>query len=213
MQIFNYLLHLFTGCWSRGRPSILLHSIWKRFKAIRNRFENWSNNGDPSIRSWRFESLSTGTYLARNKFNNDVKISLKVIKAEDIGKLSSVATVNIKITDINDKNPEFVGDPYKFQVKEGINKTSIGFVRATDADEGINAMISYIIPSGLPFDIDNQTGEITTNRPLDYETQKVSTYDDKTIILFCSCIAVSGFLYDQVRRSSFFVLMEFTSVG
>ncbi|KAH1012859.1 hypothetical protein HUJ05_011939 [Dendroctonus ponderosae] len=95
-----------------------------------------------------------------------------VIKAEDTGKLSSTATVNIKVTDINDKNPEFVGDPYLFHVKEGIKKTSVGFVKATDADEGINAQVTYLIPSGLPFDIDNETGEIRTNRPLDYESQK-----------------------------------------
>ncbi|KAJ8937490.1 hypothetical protein NQ314_011880 [Rhamnusium bicolor] len=95
-----------------------------------------------------------------------------VIKGEDTGKLSSTATVNIKVTDINDKNPEFVGDPYKFSVKEGLNRTSVGFVHATDADEGINALVTYLIPTDLPFDIDNETGEITTNRPLDYETQK-----------------------------------------
>jgi protocadherin-15 len=77
------------------------------------------------------------------------------------------------VTDINDKNPEFVGDPYNFTVKEGLNKTSVGFVRANDADEGINALITYSIPSGLPFDIDNETGEITTSRSLDYESQKV----------------------------------------
>lgn len=48
-----------------------------------------------------------------------------VIKAEDTGKLSSTATINIKVTDINDKNPEFVGDPYLFHVKEGNNYNSI----------------------------------------------------------------------------------------
>lgn len=87
--------------------------------------------------------------------------------------MSSTATVNIRITDINDKNPEFVGDPYTFQVKEGLNNTSIGFVRANDADEGINAIITYSIPSDLPFTIDEDTGEIFTNKALDYETQKV----------------------------------------
>lgn len=98
----------------------------------------------------------------------------QIIKAEDAGKLSSTATVNIKVTDINDKNPEFVGDPYNFMVKEGLNKTSVGFVKATDADEGINALITYSIPTGLPFVIDNETGEISTSRALDYETQKVT---------------------------------------
>ncbi|KAF7277265.1 hypothetical protein GWI33_008891, partial [Rhynchophorus ferrugineus] len=62
-----------------------------------------------------------------------------MIKAEDTGKLSSIATVNIKVTDINDKNPEFVGDPYLFHVKEGLPKASVGYVKAVDADEGINA--------------------------------------------------------------------------
>ncbi|KAG5889476.1 hypothetical protein JTB14_026489 [Gonioctena quinquepunctata] len=95
-----------------------------------------------------------------------------VIKAEDAGKLSSTVRVNIKVTDVNDKNPEFVGDPYSFKVKEGLNKTSVGFVQATDADEGINALVTYSIPTDLPFDIDNETGEISTNRPLDYETHK-----------------------------------------
>lgn len=45
-----------------------------------------------------------------------------MVKAEDTGKLSTTATVNIKVTDINDKNPEFVESemPYVFKVKEGI---------------------------------------------------------------------------------------------
>ncbi|XP_066251478.1 cadherin-99C isoform X2 [Euwallacea similis] len=95
-----------------------------------------------------------------------------VIRAEDAGKLASTATVNIKVTDINDKNPEFVGDPYLFHVKEGLGKTSVGVVKAVDADEGINAFVTYFIPNNLPFSIDNETGEIRTNRPLDYEKQK-----------------------------------------
>lgn len=77
------------------------------------------------------------------------------------------------MTDVNDKNPEFVGDPYTFEVKEGVNGSLVGFVRATDADEGINAVIAYSIPSNLPFSIDEETGEIITVRALDYETQKV----------------------------------------
>lgn len=55
-----------------------------------------------------------------------------------------------------------------------MNNTSVGFVSANDADEGVNAMITYFIPTGIPFEIDGGTGEIKTNRPLDYETQKVS---------------------------------------
>lgn len=95
------------------------------------------------------------------------------MKAEDAGKLSSTATVNIKVTDVNDKNPEFLGEPYIFEVKEGINGSLVGHVRAVDADEGINALVSYSIPSSLPFEIDAETGEIITITALDYESQKV----------------------------------------
>lgn len=42
-----------------------------------------------------------------------------MVKAEDPGKLASTATVNIKVTDINDNNPEFDEPSYKFSVKEG----------------------------------------------------------------------------------------------
>ncbi|KAL1505298.1 hypothetical protein ABEB36_004893 [Hypothenemus hampei] len=94
-----------------------------------------------------------------------------VIKAEDNEKLFSTATLNIKVTDINDKNPEFVDDTFLFHVKEGTQNTSVGFVKAVDADEGRNGLVSYTIPSELPFSIDNETGEIRTNRPLDYESQ------------------------------------------
>lgn len=49
----------------------------------------------------------------------------------------------------------------------------MGFVKAVDADEGINAIITYSIPADLPFTIDEESGEIFTNRALDYELQKV----------------------------------------
>lgn len=95
-----------------------------------------------------------------------------VIKAKDPGRLSSTSTVNIKITDINDKNPEFENAPYEFEVKEGRKNETVGSVHATDADEGINALISYSIPHDVPFKINMQTGEIVTKMSLDYETQK-----------------------------------------
>lgn len=42
-----------------------------------------------------------------------------MVRAEDPGRLSSTATVNIKVTDINDNNPKFDEDSYLFHVKEG----------------------------------------------------------------------------------------------
>ncbi|XP_014233945.1 cadherin-99C isoform X2 [Trichogramma pretiosum] len=92
-----------------------------------------------------------------------------IIKAEDAGGLSSTSTVNIKVTDINDKNPEFVGLPYEFSVKEGESRKLIGRVHADDADEGINAEITYFAPDDIPFTVDPETGEILTKVALDYE--------------------------------------------
>nr|CAD7426011.1 unnamed protein product [Timema monikensis] len=92
-----------------------------------------------------------------------------LIKAEDTGGLSSTATVNIRVTDINDKNPEFVGLPYVFRVREGEENKKVGSVHAVDADEGQNAVIYYSLPDDIPFAVDAMTGEIRTKIKLDYE--------------------------------------------
>lgn len=96
-----------------------------------------------------------------------------IIRAEDIGGLASSATVNIKVTDINDKNPEFdeTDVPYIFSVAEGKANVVVGTVHATDADEGVNAEITYSLPVDVPFKIDQSSGEIRTKIELDYETQ------------------------------------------
>lgn len=82
--------------------------------------------------------------------------------------------MNIVVSDINDKNPEFTNLPYEYFVREGINKTFVGQVTATDADEGMNANITYSLPADVPFAIDPVTGNITTKTALDYEKEKVS---------------------------------------
>lgn len=98
-----------------------------------------------------------------------------IIRAEDNGGLASSATVNIKVTDINDKNPEFdeTDVPYMFSIEEGKANAVVGTVHATDADEGINAEIRYTLPGDIPFKIDGKSGEIRTKLELDYETQTV----------------------------------------
>lgn len=77
------------------------------------------------------------------------------------------------MTDINDKNPEFVGLPYEFSVKEGEARKLIGRVHAEDADEGINAEITYFAPDDIPFTVDPETGDVLTKIVLDYEQNDV----------------------------------------
>lgn len=97
-----------------------------------------------------------------------------IVRADDNGGLSSSATVNIKVTDINDNNPTFDESmmPFKFNVEEGKANHSIGSVHAHDSDEGVNANITYSLPDETPFSINSKTGEIRTKLALDYETQK-----------------------------------------
>ncbi|XP_072950018.1 cadherin-99C isoform X2 [Epargyreus clarus] len=116
---------------------------------------------------------NTGIITVIRRLDREVLTRYQLmIKAEDPGKLSTTATVNIKVTDINDNNPKFDEDSYTFHVKEGASGEFVGHVHATDIDEGVNAMISYSIPSHLPFSIDNATGLISTNTKLDYEETK-----------------------------------------
>lgn len=95
------------------------------------------------------------------------------IRAEDTGGLSSSATVNVKVSDLNDKNPEFDDHimPYAFNVDEGKANAYVGLVHAHDADEGINALVSYFLPDDVPFTINVSNGEIRTKSALDFETQ------------------------------------------
>lgn len=97
-----------------------------------------------------------------------------IVRADDNGGLSSSATVNIKVTDINDNNPTFDESmmPFKFSVEEGKANHSIGVVHAHDPDEGANANVTYSLPNDVPFTINSKSGEIKTKVSLDYETQK-----------------------------------------
>lgn len=97
-----------------------------------------------------------------------------IVQADDNGGLSSTATVNIKVQDSNDNDPQFDENvlPFKFSVNEGKQNLFVGKVNAIDADEGINSKIIYSIPIDVPFIIDEKTGMIQTKEALDYETKK-----------------------------------------
>lgn len=97
-----------------------------------------------------------------------------IVKAEDLGGLFGSATVNIKISDINDNNPEFDENtlPYTFSVEEGKANATVGTVHASDSDEGVNAAVTYTLPEDVPFRINSKSGEIRTKIKLDYETKK-----------------------------------------
>ncbi|XP_077122285.1 protocadherin gamma-B1-like isoform X14 [Ranitomeya variabilis] len=93
---------------------------------------------------------------------------------------SGTTVVNIIVGDANDNFPIFTHEVYKVSVNEDIPiNTTIVTVNATDRDEGVNAQISYsfsktsanVHHTGM-FTIHPRSGDVTTNRPLDFEVIK-----------------------------------------
>ncbi|KAH9504992.1 hypothetical protein Btru_061348 [Bulinus truncatus] len=84
------------------------------------------------------------------------------------------ATVNVTVTDVNDRVPTFDQVFYKGNATE--NSTNIGAlvvrVNATDPDAGNDGKVLYSIddPDGL-FAINNSTGEVTVLKAPDYEVK------------------------------------------
>ncbi|RXM29421.1 Cadherin-6 [Acipenser ruthenus] len=94
-----------------------------------------------------------------------------VIQAKDMagqmGGLSGTATVNITLTDVNDNPPRFIQSTYQLSTSESADiGSSIGRIKANDADVGKNADIQYSIIGGDGMDVfnivtDRATGEDT----------------------------------------------------
>ena len=87
----------------------------------------------------------------------------------------------VAVTDINDHIPEFIGEPFRFSILEGMPRDShVDNVIARDRDTGRNAIIRFSILGVTPlfaanwFSINHITGEITTNEVLDREFEPPS---------------------------------------
>ncbi|MPC29093.1 Cadherin-23 [Portunus trituberculatus] len=117
------------------------------------------------------------------------------IQAQDRGfpPNSVLSHVNICVLDFNDHAPEFVSPSENVTIKVPENATVGSLViqvRATDQDIGINGAVRYrILKDGLgnwqTFTIDQTTGAILLQKPLDRERQKlyeirVEAYDQGT---------------------------------
>ncbi|CDQ67310.1 unnamed protein product [Oncorhynchus mykiss] len=114
--------------------------------------------------------LSTATELDRE----DQGSYFLYIQATDSGcpPLHSIGKVNVTLSDINDNRPVFYPVQYFANVKE--NEPSGSFVTtvlATDPDLGRNGTVKYIITAGdtSKFHINSNSGQITTQVPLDRE--------------------------------------------
>ena len=108
------------------------------------------------------------------------------VSASDLGDhpLTTTATIQIYVTDINDNSPEFSEDLYEFEVEESVPPgTIVGMINANDSDSFSNAQLSFVLlktNSSEPFLIDKNTGVITTNIIFDYETN--SSYNLQVVV-------------------------------
>eukprot|EP00079_Xenopus_tropicalis_P010608 XP_002935630.2 PREDICTED: cadherin-10 [Xenopus tropicalis] len=110
-----------------------------------------------------------------------------VIQAKDMGGqmggLSGTTTVNITLSDVNDNPPRFSQNSYHISVPETATVGStVGRIKATDADIGKNAEVEYRILDGDETAVFNiftekstQDGVITVRKRLDYESKRLYT--------------------------------------
>ncbi|XP_067454597.1 LOW QUALITY PROTEIN: protocadherin alpha-8-like [Thunnus thynnus] len=133
------------------------------------------------------------------------------IKATDCGEppLSTVKTLNIQISDINDNRPHFDQNPLQFYLLENnVAGTSVFSVSAIDNDVNENAAISYHILRGENgnemssfLNINSDNGHITALKSFDFETLKTFQFQvvatDSGTPSLSSNVTVNVFILDQ----------------
>ncbi|KAM4809573.1 LOW QUALITY PROTEIN: protocadherin Fat 1 [Rhinophrynus dorsalis] len=100
------------------------------------------------------------------------------VKATDGGGKFCQADVELTLEDVNDNAPEFSADPYSVTVFENTElKTPVTRVQAIDADAGLNHKVQYSLVNSADgqFSIDEWSGMIKLEKPLDRELQAVYT--------------------------------------
>lgn len=104
------------------------------------------------------------------------QIKVLAIDRANQGRINTgTAAIVVKVTDLEDNGPEFVSQSPVTRISESIPKGSyVTTVKAVDGDRGVNNKIKYSIVRGgnNMFKIDEDTGIITTLKPLDREDSR-----------------------------------------
>ncbi|XP_052323476.1 protocadherin-16 [Oncorhynchus keta] len=93
--------------------------------------------------------------------------------------LSSTATVEVTLLDVNDHSPQFTSPSYTTDLSEDVPIGSLVLeVSATDLDQGSNSQVLYFLSRGSQgmFIIDQHTGHVITAAPLDRERTTLYTF-------------------------------------
>ncbi|XP_037830702.1 protocadherin Fat 1a isoform X5 [Kryptolebias marmoratus] len=98
------------------------------------------------------------------------------VRAVDGGGRYCEAEIHITVEDVNDNPPQFSSDPYSITVFENTETgTFVAKLLANDIDTGLNSDILYSLADSADgfFSIDEHTGVMSLERPLDREAQSV----------------------------------------
>lgn len=155
--------------------------------------------------------LSTSRPLDREK---RAGYTLTVI-AQDQGHppLSSTATVEVTVMDINDHSPQFQSSSYTADISEDVPIGSLVLeVKAIDLDQGPNSHVVYFLSSSSHsmFIVDQNTGRIITAAPLDREktasyTFEVCATDSSPVNPRNSTVQVTVYIQDVNDNAPFFI--------
>ena len=106
--------------------------------------------------------------------NNRVfRLTVVATDTDPISPRSSDATLVISLTNANDNPPVFTVTVYNFNVVEEAAGAIVGTIAATDADGGLNSLRYDFseASTGVTFNLNGGTGEISVRSALDYEVR------------------------------------------
>ncbi len=161
----------------------------------------------PSTQINIYSLITSGLLDRETEFQYDITLS-----AKDMGQpsLSSVKSITVLISDVNDNSPEFSFSPYAFYVMENNVPGKFLFsVSAADKDSNENAIVSYQIwresskeNKYMSFvNINSENGEIYALKSFDFETVKMFQFHvlatDSGTPSLSSNVTVNVFILDQ----------------
>ncbi|KAM4697236.1 protocadherin-16 [Discoglossus pictus] len=106
---------------------------------------------------------TSGELRSRQSFDYERTKSFNmVVRAMDAGNFSATVTVQVLVTGEDEYDPVFLAPSFNFEVPEGATKgQTIGYVQATDEDEGADGMVLYSFSKPSPyFGINETTGHV-----------------------------------------------------
>ncbi|XP_066141158.1 cadherin-related tumor suppressor isoform X1 [Euwallacea fornicatus] len=116
---------------------------------------------------------STGVLKLTDSLDRETKEGYKLTVRCSDGNQYTDVVVTVEVNDTNDNPPVFLEQAYSFDIPENaLRGYRVGQIKATDADLGVNAQLSYTVVSNWAndvFSLNPQTGVFTLTSKLDYE--------------------------------------------